>query len=238
MRAGPMSGRAGRLIEMIERGWSEGPGQAIGVASATTEQLGVFHDILHSLTTIAVLTEAIGLEQGLTIDGRRRLELVRSEIKLTQELARVMLHRAEPGLEVIALDEVVESTAAVFAETASAHVTLKIRRVLVLAARSDLKRLVANLLQNAFAAADDRGEVRIEVDATREFAVLRVTDSGPGFGRLHREGTRWGLSVVRSVVARLDGQLELGAGPAGGAEVLVKLPRAGQRAPAEGAGWP
>ncbi len=223
---------------MIERGWGEGPSQAIGVAAATAEQQGVFHDILHSLTTISVLAEAIGLDQGLTVDGRRRLDLVRSEIKLTQELARVMLNRAELGLEAIALDEVVESTAAVFAETARTQVTLKTRRVVVLASRSDLKRLVANLLQNAFAAADDRGEVRIEVDATREFAVLRVTDSGPGFGRLHREGTRWGLSVVRSVVARLDGQIELGAGPAGGAEVLVKLPRAGQRLPVEGNGWP
>ena len=201
--------------------------------STIAEQQGFFHDVLHSLATISVLTAALELEPGLLPAACRRLDLLRGEIRSLQEMAQSVLHRdAAERPEAVALDEVVAATAAAFAEVENSEVTLNIKRVMVCARRSDIRRLVANLLQNAFAAADQRGAVFIEVDVTNDLALLRITDSGPGFGKLHREGTRWGLSVVRTIVERLSGELELGSAPGGGASVTVRLPRMSLRSSA------
>jgi signal transduction histidine kinase len=84
----------------------------------------------------------------------------------------------------------------------------------------DLRRAVANLVDNAIRAGD-RVDVRLLPVADR--VRIEVTDDGPGFGRLPRQ-TGHGLAVALEVAARCGGLLEIGAGPAGGAAVRLELP--------------
>lgn len=199
---------------------------------AATEQQGLFHDVLQSLTTVSLLTAALELElqeqigDRLPADTTRRMGLLRQEIGALQDLVRSVLDRDPVALvEEIALDEVVGAACAVFSETQRTDVIITTKRALVTANRADLRRLVANVLQNAFAAAGDGGTVAVDVRAVGDRAVLHVSDSGPGFGNLRRQGYRLGLPVVRSIIAQLGGELRLGAAPAGGAAVTVTLPR-------------
>jgi signal transduction histidine kinase len=74
--------------------------------------------------------------------------------------------------------------------------------------------------------------VEVGLEAEDEGVVLRVRDDGRGFGgavdleRLYREGHA-GLTWMRERVLALGGTLEAGAGPGGGAEVVVRLPATG-----------
>lgn len=115
--------------------------------------------------------------------------------------------------------------------------------VLVRGAELDLSRVVRNLLDNAVRHA--QRHVAVELTATDGTAVLTVTDDGPGIPEADRErvfdrfvrldpardrpdgpaghGAGLGLAIVRGVVTRLGGTVEV-TGPA---TLTVRLPVAG-----------
>jgi two-component system sensor histidine kinase UhpB len=91
-----------------------------------------------------------------------------------------------------------------------------------------LLRTTRNLLDNAVhAATSTSGDalVRVVVDRQRDHAVLRVDDSGPGFGNVPaRHGL--GLVSVRRFAERWGGTLVIASSPLGGARVDLRLPHA------------
>jgi signal transduction histidine kinase len=117
--------------------------------------------------------------------------------------------------------------------------------VLVQGSRTQLRRAVANLLDNAGAHA--RGTVRVAVHERDGQARVLVDDDGPGipdadrervferFTRLdeHRSrngsngtsgGTGLGLSLVRGIVDRHGGTARVDTAPLGGARLVLDLP--------------
>ena len=108
--------------------------------------------------------------------------------------------------------------------------------------RSQLARVLANLLDNAQRHATSTVTVALCADGTD--AVLTVTDDGPGvpeadrariferFVRLDEARTRddggagLGLAIARDVVERHGGTLTVGQAPDGGGVFEVRLPRA------------
>jgi signal transduction histidine kinase len=88
-----------------------------------------------------------------------------------------------------------------------------------------LRRMAANLLNNAMRAAGPSGMVTVEVGRRQNLAVLAVEDSGPGFGKIEK-GLGLGLSEVSRNAIRYGGRLECGNGATGGARISLWLPLA------------
>lgn len=93
-----------------------------------------------------------------------------------------------------------------------------------------LRRAVNNLVDNAFRAAGDHGEVVVRVGSGSEDAWVEVSDDGPGFGRIPH-GTGRGLAVVSQAARGHGGRLEILSGRERGTLVRLELPR--DRTPAQ-----
>jgi two-component system sensor histidine kinase HydH len=103
-----------------------------------------------------------------------------------------------------------------------------------------LSQALLNLVRNAIEAipAEEAGEVRIEAAASREHAVIQVTDTGTGIAagaqsRLFEPffttkpfGTGLGLAITRKLVQSIGGELEIGPRSGGGTAAVIRLPRA------------
>lgn len=98
-----------------------------------------------------------------------------------------------------------------------------------------LRRMTANLLDNATRAAGPSGTVTVEVTRSGRRMLLAVEDNGPGFGRLGRgeglvKGHGFGLRAVARQAIQCGGRLECGRGSLGGGRVSLWLPLAASRA--------
>lgn len=99
-----------------------------------------------------------------------------------------------------------------------------------------LKQLFMNLLNNALEAMDGRGEAVIRVSRSGNIVEIRIEDQGSGFppDKINKlfepfysekpRGTGMGLAVCQRVVEALNGSIQLGNRPEGGAVVMVRLP--------------
>jgi len=112
----------------------------------------------------------------------------------------------------------------------------------VAADRAALIDVLVNLIGNAVIAVAARGTVRVTATAETGWAVLAVSDDGPGVpaelagrlfqpfvtgrGRDHAHpGTGLGLAVARGIVERHRGSLHHEPVVGGGARFVVRLPR-------------
>ena len=105
-----------------------------------------------------------------------------------------------------------------------------------------LMQVVTNLLSNAIKFSPPGGEVRVAVESGPTTARISVRDHGPGVpdefkARIFEKfaqaegtdarqkgGTGFGLSIVKQIVDRLDGQVDFEDAPGGGAIFQVELP--------------
>ena len=89
-----------------------------------------------------------------------------------------------------------------------------------------LRRMTANLLDNAIRAAGPSGTVTVEVTRWDSRMLLAVDDDGPGFGSLVRnkglaQGHGLGLSTVARQAIQYGGKLECGRSSLGGGRVSL-----------------
>jgi two-component system sensor histidine kinase HydH len=105
--------------------------------------------------------------------------------------------------------------------------------------REKLIQIVLNLIQNSMEAMEKQeGEKRVIVnlEATDEGLYIRVSDTGPGFPEglqgdifepfvtTKTRGTGLGLAIVKRLVLAMNGRIEAGNRPQGGAAVEIYLP--------------
>lgn len=118
----------------------------------------------------------------------------------------------------------------------------KLEAIAVAASEIDLTLVLRNLIDNAIRYSEPGSRVDVAISARPREAIFEVIDHGPGipeserkrvfdpFYRLHRDdetGGGLGLSIVRTIVGRLRGSIELGwttARPPRGLKVRVVLP--------------
>ncbi len=111
--------------------------------------------------------------------------------------------------------------------------------------RSMMRRVLANLVQNAIDAAEGAGtipRVRIAVEDTGEWARLRVSDQGPGmppeilerifdpYFTTKETGTGLGLTICKKIVLQHGGTMAAAAPPSGGAIFDIHLPKTSEPA--------
>ncbi|NCO58984.1 MAG: PAS domain-containing sensor histidine kinase [Deltaproteobacteria bacterium CG23_combo_of_CG06-09_8_20_14_all_51_20] len=104
--------------------------------------------------------------------------------------------------------------------------------------RSQIKRAVINLLDNAIEAVEGGGsiEVRLEYDEFREMVILTVADTGRGIAPGHklrifepyfstkRHGTGLGLAIVKAIINEHNGTIGVEDNFPKGTRFVVELP--------------
>jgi two-component system OmpR family sensor kinase len=117
---------------------------------------------------------------------------------------------------------------------------------MVAAQEVDLKTLIKNLVENAIRYTPPEGRVDLTIEVARQQVVLQIEDTGPGIAEHERarvfdpfyrilgndaEGSGLGLSIVRTIAARIGAEVRLdspGLEPMrGGLRVTVAFPAAG-----------
>ncbi|MFI8183209.1 ATP-binding protein [Actinacidiphila glaucinigra] len=177
------------------------------------------------------------LDLDSAVDDVTRLQTLASDLLL---LARFDAGEETP-MEPVALDELAREKVAL--RSGAVPVTVEApETVTVRGDRQGLERVLDNLLDNARRHATGSVAVRVTRDA--RWAVLEVTDDGPGIPEADRErvfdrfirldesrtrdagGAGLGLAIVRDIVQRHGGHADAGSAPQGGALLRVRLPLA------------
>jgi K+-sensing histidine kinase KdpD len=189
----------------------------------------VCHDMRQPIASVLALADAALAEPGLPAAVHERLELITEQAGW---LAALVRHSLTAGLEVPGASQTEllwVTNEAIAAECLTWAGEVKVysppEPVFTAVHSVLLRRMIANLLSNATRAAGPSGTVTVGVGHEQGAAVLRVEDSGPGFGKIEKN-FGLGLAAVSRSAAKHGGRLEYGSGASGGARVSLWLPLA------------
>ncbi|MEM9067038.1 MAG: HAMP domain-containing sensor histidine kinase [Myxococcota bacterium] len=218
------------------------------LASVGRLAAGVAHEIGNPLAAILGLIE-LAQDDELDVETRHEfLARIQKETERINGIIRDLLDFARQDAEeaeaTADLAEVVENAVQLVAPQKDTRKLAIERRVadsgVVRGSADRLTQVVLNLLLNAADALDGEGEIVVEVSEEDGFALLAVSDSGPGIpdelldtlfepfvtSKPVGQGTGLGLAVCHTLVERLGGQIRAENSPEGGARFVVRLPLA------------
>ena len=207
------------------------------VATANENERRFIADAAHALRTplAALQLQADVLDGSPDVEERaaRVTELrsgIRRAVRLSQHLLALArsesAHRSSSGMA--AVDSAIAEAFHVFGPIATAR-NVKLRQaapcdVEVASDPRDLSQIIGNLLDNALRYTAAGGRVTVSATADRGGVSIEIADEGPGlpdselenvFQRFYRlpgdttEGSGLGLAVVRAIVVRLGGRVQL-----------------------------
>jgi two-component system sensor histidine kinase KdpD len=206
----------------------------------------VSHDLRSPLTAIVAAGEALS---SPSLDAEDRVELADTIAQESRRLARLVdqlidLARleagaAEPREDWCSLEEVIRAAVEdVGAPPERVRLAIAPDLPLIRADEGQLRRAVANLLENALRYGDGHPvSVRARVSGGR--ILMRVVDQGPGippaeheriFAPFYRapgaagQGSGLGLAIVRGLVVANRGQVRVESLPGQGTSFVVELP--------------
>jgi len=259
------------LREAVERAHLESTVRLLRTAIIERERVGtlaamrarVLHDLANldmvvaeACASLEYLTEP--LQRALSPDLYREVEAAVSKLRTAVEhITNLHRRRAQtaqlvPGARKLhRLNEVMETVKELVRGEISGSARLSIdcpENVHVWADRTDVSRILMNLITNARQAIDDagirRGEIRVAASARDHWVEIDVVDNGPGVSadlarrifepafttRSESGGWGLGLAICRELAQANDGGVELLPVEGGGARFRVTIPSR----PAEG----
>lgn len=213
------------------------------------------HELRTPLTVMRGELESLAQDGALDRETRESLGSVLEEVdrlaKIVENLlALSRLDAGEPPAEWVSFDlaELAATTAeqmSLLAEDKRVSVTCRSQgAVTVEGDRARLKQVVVNLLDNAIKYTPSGGRVSLEVRPEHGYAVLEVSDNGPGippdalahvFKRFYRvDGSRsreqggagLGLSIVKSICTAHGALVEVMSTPGEGSTFRIRQPLA------------
>jgi two-component system, OmpR family, sensor histidine kinase KdpD len=204
----------------------------------------VSHDLRSPLTGI---TTAIGALRNETLvfsdeDRRELLDTIAVDAERLSrlvgdllDLSRLEAGGAEPALEVWTLDELVRETIDHIA--GGDRVDLAGESPLVNVDAVQIQRVLANLIENALKFSPPASRVHVHITATRQEAIVRVVDQGPGIPDIALErvfepfyrgdrpsGAGLGLAIARGFAEANGGRVWAESRPGQGATFALALP--------------
>jgi signal transduction histidine kinase len=214
------------------------------------------HQLRAPLAAVRAMLDALRFagplnEKQVDFIGRSRrrtdelLEMIRDLLDLAAAQRPLAERPAEPVALLTSLERTLETLRARATHKGVAleiHLPAEIR---VLAEAEDLERIFANLMDNAVKYTPTGGKVNLEVRQEGDQVVGRVRDTGIGIANEDQEsvfrgfyrtqeakatgelGTGIGLSIVKKLVTRWGGNLELESAAGQGSQFTVRLPATG-----------
>lgn len=216
----------------------------------------VNHDIRNGLIPIRNVVRHLGEVQrdqpaALPHVFAERRPTIESSLDYLEKLARNYARLSpRPAADLVDLNALAREVAASLGDTAAASLTLRLTpgRPAVQGDAVSLRRVLENLVRNALdsmAGRNGGGVVQVRTATDGRLVWLEVTDNGCGMTEAARArafddffttkpgGTGLGLSVVRRLVLDLGGSVRLTSNPGTGTTVMVELPAAPPRRPAD-----
>lgn len=219
---------------------------------------GVAHEIYNPLSSISLAIRSISLDTANTDDYFKiapYLQIVNDEVDRCIDITRSLLtlSRSDSNQRVLVdLNEAVNEVLSLLAFDAEEDkIDITVRAdpgVRVLASPSDIHMLILNLVQNAFHAMPDGGELSVTLTRTAERVILTIADKGYGiepenlakvfwpFWSMRADnsaGTGLGLAICRSIVESHNGTIDLTSTLGKGTQFEIGFPAA-DRAVSEG----
>jgi signal transduction histidine kinase len=198
-----------------------------GAADASPLLLEACHDMRQPIAGVLALAGATLTEPGLPKAARARLEQIMQQAEWLGDIVQSWLQADQPDEAAVGTDlaRVVSETMAAGCADSQVEVNVVWPAEPVHASVHPvvIRRIMANVLDNAIRAAGPSGSVTIEIRSQDDRALVVVDDSGPGFGGI-QAGLGLGLRAVARNVASYGGRLECGCAPLGGLRVSLWLP--------------
>lgn len=202
------------------------------------------HQLRTPLTALRLRLE--NLEPDVPPSGQASLEGAVAEVERLSRLVEGLLALArsdasEETGERLELARLVEARAEAWSALAEERgVRLETSRdgpAFVRAAPGRVEQVLDNLLSNALEVSPEGGTIRIVTSRGREWVELHIVDEGPGLtaeererafdrfwrGRGSGEGSGLGLAIVKRLVTRDDGRVELREAATRGVDAVVRL---------------
>ncbi|QHE92828.1 ATP-binding protein [Pandoraea fibrosis] len=206
---------------------------------------GISHDLRTPLARLRLETEMSPSDESVKRD-------MISDIEQMDEIIGRFLDYARPAsraMQALDLTDIVRETTASFDGREDLNLSVELAEVApVLAERTDLKRLLTNLIENARKygrdADTDIANVHITTRVLGERVEMRVRDTGPGIpeeqlalvfrpfyrvdtARTKADGTGLGMAIVQRIAMRYKGVASLrNVRPGSGLEIIVSFPLA------------
>jgi len=188
------------------------------------------HDMRQPLAAIGALAEAaagaVTSEPSTSDTVLCCLDRISEETQQLLQLCRHVLDQLTTR-ELVPVHVVARQIVDRIRCTAPCPIRLEATPCVIHADPIELRRVLANLVENAVRAAGATGVVDVAVRSDGERVSIEVGDSGPGFG-LGPTGTAGiGFVLLQRFAAQHDGLVETGSSVRGGARVTCVLPAHG-----------
>lgn len=200
------------------------------------------HEIKNPLTPIQLTVQQLRDKYDGADENYRRLlfdctEIIYDEVETLRTLVREFSDFARmPAMkkEPLQINEVIADVLRLFSAYAIACYPADVPEIPLDGEK--MRRVFINLLENALAAAGERGQVEISVTRLASQVQVRISDNGPGieppllnkifepyFTTKHR-GMGLGLAVVKKIIEEHDGKISAANKTGGGAVFTILLP--------------
>jgi two-component system nitrogen regulation sensor histidine kinase NtrY len=215
----------------------------------------IAHEIKNPLTPIQLSAQRLRRKylDRFTADGQVFDECTRTIVNQVDEL-KVLVNEFSNFARMPAanpsptdLAEVVQETVSLFRESnpsASFLFEQRIPPLLLELDREQMKRVMINLLDNAVAAVDGYGEIRVSLsfDEILRIVRLEVADNGPGipaedkirmfepYFSTKEKGTGLGLAIVSNIIADHNGYIRVRDNQPSGTTIVIELPGGSRKA--------
>lgn len=222
--------------------------QAEKMAAVGTLVSGIGHEINNPLYAILATTEALAVEPRLAQCHAYAQDILR-HVKSIAETVKNLSHYAQPGsrhdLQRVDVNAAVEGAVRLARRALHAD-AVEIRTETdavpqILAKAEELQQVFFNVVRNAIQAISGRGRVDIRTASHERWVSVTVQDDGPGIAaeNLKRvfdpffttkgpdQGEGLGLYIVRQIVTRYRGTIEVENAAGRGARFVMRFPAAG-----------
>jgi len=208
---------------------------------------GVGHEVKNPINAIVVHLELLKSKLGdASAPAVRHLEVIDAEIHRLDRVVQMLVDFTRPvelQLREQDLRSIVGDVLALAAEELSTHKIILVSRMPLkpLIAHCDadlLKQATLNVIQNGAQAMPEGGKLEVVLDEDRKFAVLRISDQGPGipaeiqakifdlYFTTKSGGSGIGLSMTYRILQLHQGSVEVKSNQGRGAEFLLRIPLA------------